>query len=254
MKVFVATPTTGNIADSQFWFWEKVREKYKSKIDFIFPEHCVRVIFHDAARNRLVKEFLKSDADILFFLDSDVVPPTDIFDLVLMQEKWDCAGGVYPVFMTPAGHDKPQVVFTVYKGRGEQGLGMANIPPAGFSYVDGLGTGCMFLKRHVLEKLSEPYFEFKYNEASRAIEVGEDIDFCMKVNDLGFKFFVDFSKVCKHYKNVCLLDVSNYAQEFAGNTMKQYEAMIKPQLDALASALKNKKKSSGLLDAQGKKI
>lgn len=253
MKVFCAVPTMGTIADAQFYFWKTVEEKYKGKIDFVFPKQCVRVMFHDAARNRLVEEFLASDADILFFLDSDIVPPSDIFDLVLVQERWDCAGGVYPVFMTMPGSDGPQIVFTVYTARSERGLVAGNVPPTGHAYVDGVGTGCMFLKRAVLEKMEKPYFEFLYDKQTRSIREGEDLNFCTKIGDMGYKFYVDFTKVCKHYKNVCLLDVSNYAQEFAGNSIKQYDAMIRPKIDALTSALK-KKKSSGLVDASGKKI
>ena len=252
IKLYVSVPTNGVVADSQLFFWKRAEAKYKDQIQFIWPTHCVRRIFHDFSRNAHAEEFLKSEADIWFQLDSDVVPPDDIFDIVLKHELWDCAGGVYPVFMTPSGEDRPQVVFTVYKGRGEKGYQAANIPKSGTDYVDGLGTGCMFVKRHVLEKMSKPYFEFKYDSTTRFLIEGEDLGFCQKVNDLGYKFYVDYSMACKHYKNVCLLDVNNYAQEFAGRSIQQYDSLIRPQLLALETALKKKK--SGLVGVDGKRL
>jgi hypothetical protein len=253
LKIYVSVPTNGIVADSQLFFWKRAEAKYKDRIEFIWPSHCVRRIFHDFARNAHAEEFLKSEADIWFQLDSDVVPPDDIFDMALDNAKWDCAGGVYPVFMTPSGADRPQVVFTVYKGRGKNGFQAANIPQSGTDYVDGIGTGCMFVKRHVLEKMQKPYFEFKYEPENRHMIEGEDLGFCMKVVDMGFKFYVDYSMTCKHYKSVCLLDVSNYAQEFAGRSIQQYEAMIRPQVQMLEQALK-KKRTSGLIDPRGKTL
>jgi GT2 family glycosyltransferase len=133
-----------------------------------------------------------------------------------------------------------------------QALGSADIPQTGTDYVDGLGTGCMFIKRAVLEKMQKPYFSFIFREEDRHINVGEDLDFCMRVNDMGYKFYVDYSKVCKHYKTVCLLEVNNYAQEFAGRSIRQYDAMVRPKIDALKAALSKKK--SSLVNAQGKRI
>ena len=241
IRVFVATPTTGTVADAQVWFWRETERLYGDRIEFIWPEACVRRVFHDFARNALVEEFLASKADILFFLDSDVVPPSSIMDLVLQHETWQAAGAPYPVFMTPGGHSLPQVVFTAYKGAKDgKGLGASDVPSRGTEFIDGLATGCMFLKREVFAQLQKPYFEFKYNNETRQMTEGEDLGFCMKLNKLGIKFFVDYEKVAKHYKNVCLLEISNYTQQYAKRSVEQYDAMIRPQLELLKQAIARK--------------
>jgi len=240
IRVYCSVPTTGTVSDSQTFFWRAAEQKYGDRIEFIWPDKCWRRIFHDFARNAHVEEFLKSSADILFFLDSDVTPPEDLFDLVLEHDKWKLAGAAYPIFMTPAGCERPQVVFTVYKGKANGGLGAAEMPGEGTDFVDGLATGCLFIKREVLEKLAKPYFEFKYDAESRCMTEGEDLGFCKKVNALGYKFYTDYSKVAKHQKSVCLLEINNYAMEYAKRSVEQYDAMIRPQIEQLAQRLKAK--------------
>lgn len=238
LRIYVAVPTTGVVADMQAFFWREAEAKYADRIEFIWPKSCVRRIFHDYARNAMVEDFLASTADVLFFLDSDVVPPTDIFDLAL-AEKWDLCGAPYPVFMTPSGFKHPQVTFTVYR-RGSKGLYAADLPNEGREEVEGLATGCLFIKRHVFDKLAKPYFEFKYDAETRAMTSGEDLGFCHKVNELGYKFLVDYSMVAKHYKSVCLLEVNNYAMEYAKRSVATYDGMIKGQVGALIARLGKK--------------
>lgn len=241
-KVFVAVPTIGTLADATFYALRALEKNYADKVEMVYPKHCIRRIFHDYARNELVEEFMETDCDILLFLDSDVGPPTDLFDM--LEEDWDVAGAPYPIFMTPSGEKDPQIVFTAYKGTSNKGYGIADIPREGKEFIDGLATGCMFIKRHVIEKLSKPYFEFKFNEESRQMTVGEDLGFCRKVNALGYKFFVDYSMVCKHYKTVCLLDMNNYAIEYANRSVRNYDAnIVRPKLEVLQSYMKEKKAS-----------
>lgn len=230
IKLFCAVPTTGTVADAQTYFWREAERVYGDRIEFIWPEHCVRRQFHDFARNELAKEFLASKADVLFFLDSDVVPPVDVLDLLFTKEEWKLAGAPYPVFMTPPGYDRPQVVMTVYKGKNGGTLGCADVPDKGTEFVDGLATGCMFIRREVLEQMQEPYFEFKYDPTSRRMTEGEDLGFCLKTHAMGLKFFVDYSKVAKHYKTVCLLEVNNYAMDYARSSVLRFEAAVKEAL------------------------
>lgn len=237
IKVYVSVPTMGTVADSQVYFFRAAEKKYADRIEFIYPEQCWRRIFHDAARNACVEEFLKSDADIHFFLDSDVTPGDDLFDLVLEHEKWKVAGAAYPIFMTPGGMDRPQLMFTVYKGTAKGGLGAANMPSEGTEYVDGLATGCLFVKREVYEAMERPFFEFKYDPDTRVMTEGEDLGFCKKVTALGHKFYIDYSKAAKHTKNVCLLEVNNYAMEYARRSVAQYDALVRSQVAELAARL-----------------
>ena len=234
VKLFVAIPTTSTVADSQVYSLRAIEKKYGDRIEFVYPEKCVRRIFHDFARNALVDQFLATDCDIMWFLDSDICPPDNVLDLITEHgEKWKLAGAPYPVFMTPTGDKDCAVLMCVYK-KGPHGLHITSVPNDGVEFVDGLATGCMFIKREAIEGMPKPYFEFKFDPETRLMTEGEDLGFCRKMSEKGLQFFIDYSMVCKHYKNVCLLEVNNYAINFANQKIKQFDAMVKSQVEALA--------------------
>lgn len=246
-KVYMGIPSRGTRSDLQMYVLRDLEKLYGDKIEFVYPERCTYRMFHDFARNEVVKDFLKTDCDILWFLDSDVCPPLHVLDLVTKHgEHWELAGAPYPVFMTPDGQTCPQVVMCVYM-EGPKGLHASAVPQKGAQFVDGLATGCIFIKREVFSKLQEPYFEFKYDEKSRKITEGEDLGFCRKVAEHGYKFFTDFSMVCKHFKEVDLLDVNNYAIDYANKAVLAYDAQIRPRIEELANKLRGRSKSGLIL-------
>ncbi len=214
IKMFMGIPSNGERHDSQNYFLRRMEKQFGDKIEFVYPEIFVGRIFHDHARSAYVKQFLATDCDLMWFLDSDIVPSERVLELITKHyDKWEVAGAPYPVWMSQAGYEGPQITYTVYKSMGEgKGLSPAPIPEQGIDFVDGIATGCIFIKRHVFEKLQEPYFEFKYDTSTREIIEGEDLGFCLKVNKLGYKFFIDYSMICHHFKKVSLLDVSNYVE------------------------------------------
>lgn len=250
-KIFIAVPSTGNIADSLWFRLRDLEAAYGKEIEFVYPKQLVQRKFHDAARNGMVEDFLASDADIMWFIDSDVVPPPNVLDLVTKYgQHWELAGAPYPVFITHAASSTAQIVLCVYH-RDEIGMHAMKVPHEGTAFVSGLATGCIFIKREIFSKLKKPYFEFKYNPETRGMTEGEDLGFCMKVNDLGYEFFTDFSMVCSHYKTVNLLDVNNYAIDYAQNSLNNVAGEMKEQIyDAVKAAYregfeKGSKKASG---------
>lgn len=58
--------------------------------------------------------------------------------------------------------------------------------------TDVVGTAFMVIKRGVFEKIAYPWFvAHRYNLNGCTIESGEDIGFCFKARDAGFKVWVD---------------------------------------------------------------
>lgn len=214
IRIYMGIPSTGDRQDAQMYFLRRMEKQYGDRIEFVYPEIYVGRIFHDNARNAYVNQFLATDCDLLWFLDADIVPSERVLQLVTEHySKWDMAGAPYPVWMVQKGHDGPQVTYTVYKsGPDGKGLCPAMIPETGIDFVEGIATGCIFIKRHVLEKMEAPYFEFKYDPKTREIAEGEDLGFCRKANALGYKFFTDYSMLCHHFKKISLLDVSNFLE------------------------------------------
>lgn len=229
IKVYLGLPTNGTVIDSQNYFLREIAELYNESVELVYPAQCVRRIFHDFARNEIVEDFLATDCDVLWFIDSDITPSKHALDLIVNHyDKWQVSGLTYPVFMTPPGTGNPQVVFTVYQKNKKTGnLAVASAPKTGTKFVDGLATGCLFIKREVFSLLVKPYFEFKFKETSREMAEGEDLGFCRKLSGLGIQFFTDFDLICKHQKSVDLLDVNNYAIDYANRAVLTYDSHIK---------------------------
>lgn len=231
-KVYIAIPSTGTVSDFQPFVLRDLQSRYSDEIEFVYPEQLCQRIFHDAAREGLVQDFLATDCDILWFLDSDICPPKHVLDLVTMHgDKWQAAGAAYPVFMASPGEDHRQVIITAYKASGPDKIAPCPIPEEGTEFVDGLATGCLMIKREVFDKLERPYFEFKFDPILRTPILGEDIGFCIKLHKLGIKFFTDYSMVCKHFKNnIDLLEMNNYAMSYAKKCVDRYAANTKAGL------------------------
>lgn len=254
-KIYLGWCSTGTREDVHIYLYRDLLERYGDLVDLVLPDVCAHRIFHDRARNDVVEEFLATDCDILWFLDSDVVPPTHILDLVVHhQDKWSLAGAPYPIWSTIPGTAEMSINFTVYNKISDEpavegaprGIHMAECPEEGTGFVDGLATGCLFIKRDVFEKLEKPYFEFKYDKESRRIVEGEDLGFALKCHDLGYKFFVDYAMVCKHMKKVCLLDMQNYSTKKSNAKTLEYDRLIRESVNAAMKAAYNK----GYTDAQ----
>ncbi len=228
ITVYMGIPSTGDRNDAQTYFLRRIEKRYEGRVKLVYPEVFIGRIFHDYNRNEFVEGFIHSKCDILWFLDSDVVPPENVLDLVVEHgEKWKLAGAPYPVWMSVPGYESQQITFTIYQ-RGDTGrFHAAKIPEAGTDMVDGVATGCLFIRREVIDQLKKPYFEFKYNPESREIIEGEDLGFCRKVADLGHKFFVDYSMLCHHYKRVSLLDVSNTIEVQKSMAVNKYDEKIR---------------------------
>lgn len=231
-------PSTGTRHDIQTYLFRDLQERYGDKIEMVFPNTCVQRTFHDFARNEIVDEFLSTDCDVLWFLDSDVCPPKFIFDLITNHwDKWQVAGAPYPIFMpVPGSTGQMSILFTAYKGvlndKDQPGIYMCNVPQTGTDWVDALATGCLFIKRDVFSKLEKPYFEFKFDPTTRRIKEGEDLGFALKLHKAGIQFFCDYGMVCKHYKTFCLLDMNNYAIEMSNHKVQEYDKEIRDKINA----------------------
>lgn len=247
IKVYCAHPSTGNRSDAQVYALRDIAEQYKEAIEFVYPASLAMRVFHDFARNAMVEDFLKTDCDVCWFLDSDVSPPISVGTLITQHyDKWKVAGCPYPLFLTPIGEEQPKINFAIYNDYGH-GFNNAPLPPSGTDFVNGIATGCIFVKREIFETLTAPWFEFKYEEKTRKMILGEDIGFCKKVNALGHKFFVDYSMLCRHFKNVDLLDINNYViSEFNARWLDQ-DRFMRSQLAKFKLGIGVKEKSPLIL-------
>ena len=131
--------------------------------------------------------------DYLFFVDSDIVLPSDTLTKMLKHDK-DIVSGVYI-------QRKPDVqVVELYQSNNRGGL--MNIPfekirnPQLYE-IAGCGFGCVLIKAEVLRKIEYPHFRYTMADVD-TIGESEDTYFCRKAREAGFKVWVDSSIICDH--------------------------------------------------------
>ncbi len=144
----------------------------------------------DDSRNRLVRDFLNSDCTDLVFLDADVRwPEKNMLDLVRYDR--DVVAGIYP-------KKHSDDVYPVLLQEGEIWSDLD-----GLIEVDGVPTGFLRIKRHVLERMSlwAEHYSAKNDgagsipciferETSDGIRWGGDYNFCRKWRALGGKIYI----------------------------------------------------------------
>jgi predicted O-methyltransferase YrrM len=159
----------------------------------------------DDARNSVVRDFLGSDCDELIFLDADVdwEPPALV---QLASRDFDIVGGVYP-YRRDGSDDMPCRM-----------MGERQIRPDGLIEVEGLPTGFLKIKRHVLEKLAAlapAYFDKVYETRqvfARPVpgpdktRWGGDIDFCNRWRALGGRLYADAELRLGHTGTIVIRD------------------------------------------------
>jgi len=158
----------------------------------------------DNNRNLIVKKALKNKYDFLIMIDgNDTVPHFNPLDLVELDK--DIVGGAYPQW-------REGDIYWLAVDKVKDGY--MPIPPnrrGGVVEVDAIGTGCICIKRRVLEHIKAP-FERKWSEDGIQL-IGQDFYFCEKAKRAGFEVWVDWNKVCDHFKEIGLLSILNLLGE-----------------------------------------
>lgn len=146
----------------------------------------------DEARNEVSRQAIDLGFEFLLFLDDDVILPPDAVRRLthtLKASGADVAGGIYPTKWLPA---EP----VVYRGDGRGAF--YDWKDGDVFEADAIGTGCMIIRVSILKELEEPWFKWDYGvEGGR--EVSDDIYFCRKLREKGFKILGDSNVICKHY-------------------------------------------------------
>lgn len=78
----------------------------------------------------------------------------------------------------------------IYKENGERELIWTMPESTGLQEIGSVGMGVMLIKKRVFAKLSEPWFETPWRHDKRGY-IGEDVYFCNKARDAGFKIWID---------------------------------------------------------------
>lgn len=147
--------------------------------------------------NRLLLVNLAKEqgCEYLFFVDHDVVYPTDTLTRLLAHDK-DVVAAHYNVrSIAPplgmafdvAGERIPLIEYAPHDWR---------LPHTELFQVGGIGCGCMLIKLPIFDKLERPFFQIRID--GDEITVSEDLWFCNRVRRAGFELWCDPTLKCYH--------------------------------------------------------
>ena len=199
MKICIATPMYGGNAKSMYVASTiELLNKLAMSGHQVFQTVITNESLITRARNSLVHEFLKSDADALLFIDADHGFIAD--DILRMVESGkDLIGGVYPM----------------------KAINWSNVRKAALAGKENLEEYAGFFAVNFLQEAQS----FQYYEPFKVRDIGTGMMFITR------KVFEELKPVCKQYKNN---SINNGRIEDAYIT-EYFTTMIDPDGDILLS-------------------
>lgn len=208
MKTFIAIPAQDQI-DTSF-ARSLVNLQLDGEVSINFSESS---LVYDS-RNKLSSAAVVSGADYVLWFDTDMVFSRDLF----MRLKTDIENGadvVCGLFFARRPPYQPCIYKKIRKGAiPEECISERydDYPTNRIFEVDACGFAAVMMKAEVLEKVIAHY----HDAFSPIRGYGEDISFCIRAKELGFKLFCDpevkvghqgcfviNENVYKQYREVC---------------------------------------------------
>ena len=167
------------------------------------------------ARNQCVREFLRDPYyKRLWFVDSDMLPPGNALELLDhddpivsgMSYIWSSENVDAEGFYRP-----PYMKINAFNYRPEHQDFMSLVPERDGRafYCDAAGCAFMVIRRELLEDMPEPWFRYPRDPYGRGLR-GEDMDFCLRVKELGGRVLYIPKVQVGHIKPTDLKQVVNY--------------------------------------------
>lgn len=193
VKLLLALPFSGRFV-SPAWALAMMNLRYPHNMRH--GQFATIRMERDAARNMLVEKALSEDAEYLLFVDDDTAPPFDTVsklmrELEIRDENTVVCAGIY----TNKSEPLEPLVFM------DHGAG----PYWKWKFGDvfecwGVATGCMLIRTSVFKKIPKPWFKdindisevddpslFGKDGKPDVFRMTDDLYFCKKVRDAGFK-------------------------------------------------------------------
>jgi hypothetical protein len=163
------------------------------RVVFICPQN---VYPHDRARELIITEALKTESELLWFIDSDTRPPSDaLFKLhdVLVRRKAVMVSGYYVQRGYPFGSTWSTV------NPGCAGVQQDIPEEVDDLRIDGCGLGCALVDlQWIRENMNPPFFLMECDPSLETKYKWEDAFFCKKISDCGGEIWGHTKVVCKH--------------------------------------------------------
>ena len=167
--------------------------KIEDKLVFVCPQN---VYPHDRARELIITEALKTESNLLWFIDADTRPPEGAFEKmlgVLNEKRCAMVSGYYvqrgyPFVSTWAKYEDDSGPKLVEIEHGTKVL-----------KINSCGLGCALIDLSwIKENLQPPYFLMEVDPSLPTMYRWEDAYFCKKIADNGGEIFGLVDVVCTH--------------------------------------------------------
>lgn len=151
---------------------------------------------HDRAREAIIDRAIGEGIDLLWFVDSDMIIPTDAFDKLLIAMDYHQA-----TIVSGHAYQRSYPYYTCWSKIVGGRYNYVDFNPLSMpTEIDSCGLACALvdLRRVRLHKLEQPLFQIT-NEKS--VVVWEDSHFCFKVREAGGTIIAHPGVRCGHLSN-----------------------------------------------------
>lgn len=182
-KILIAVPSAKNIEARTFKsiYDLIVPEGYETELQFFFGYQV------DQVRNLIAHWAV--NYDYLFAVDSDMGFAPDTL-LKLLSHNVDVVSGLY------IQRKEDQHTLEIYDNY-NRNVPYENIKEFPLVEVGGCGFGCVLVKSEVLRAVGYPQFVYK-SAIDHKDTISEDVYFCAKARERGFKIYADTTILCDH--------------------------------------------------------
>lgn len=180
----------------------------------LLPVEYSASLYVEENRNVLVDLAVREGAEWLLMLDTD-----ESFEPTLLRRLMSVAHpderpivfGLYSnIMQAPQQTEGAYLHVDMIYRETEDGQYSSVVPPSDMRpfYVDAAGTGIMLTHISVFDQIEFPWFTLDYilpTGKHRPQVMNEDISFCRKARQAGYKLLCDPLSEAKHYKTMALL-------------------------------------------------
>ena len=144
----------------------------------------------DRARNKMVEEAIRRDADYLLFIDDDNIVPQDMLQKLIEKDK----DVIVPVIPRRGYNNEKTLVFDENH---------ESLFPTEDQKIFSTGMGCCLIKREVFEPIfnetmGRPFQFRSVMNNGKLVEMTEDVSFCSEVNARGFEIWTTPDIIAEH--------------------------------------------------------
>lgn len=210
-NILVSVPTTGWIHKHVVFAIVRLLADRRYRLRLILPTHRP----FENNLHHVVHEWCQTGEDYWLSIDADNPPMRNPLDCVELDK--DILGFPTPVWHFTGEHENERPIYwNAY--RKVELLNDAAYKPwepmEGLQQVDAIGTGCFLIARRVFDDAAMRQAPFLRTTLSDGrVEKGNDIAFCERARERGWKIWAHFGYPCRHF---CELELNEVVKAFRG--------------------------------------